>query len=135
MATMVLPSLAAATSSGHSFADWAYDVSKSVASAVIVAFGIAAAGKGIGWGPFARIQWRTILIALLIGGFFGIGPVYLFARGELSLQDAFFGAVFAVVLACLMWVDRESWLKPSTLVTSSFLDSNEARRRGHSERR
>jgi hypothetical protein len=58
---MILPFLAAAASSGgRSVAGWAYDVSKSVASAVVVAFGIAVVGKGIGWETFTRLKWAAM---------------------------------------------------------------------------
>ncbi len=50
------PSLAAVlAASDRSWADWTYDVSKSVASAAVVALLIAVIGKGVGWGFLVRV--------------------------------------------------------------------------------
>jgi hypothetical protein len=54
------PLLLAATPSDRSWADWSYDVSKSVASAAVIAFAIGVVGKGLGWGFLVRIRWRVL---------------------------------------------------------------------------
>jgi hypothetical protein len=78
----LLDAASPSATSDRSRTDWGYDVSKNVASAVVVAFLVAVVGKAIGWTLFARLRWRSFgsvlavwllmfLITYLIGG--GVG--------------------------------------------------------------
>jgi di/tricarboxylate transporter len=125
---MMLPLLAAAaSSSGRSVAGWAYDVSKSVASAIVVAFGIAVVGKGIGWETFTRLRWTALwwaaaLVAvetvLIVGGILSGVPD--------SLADVFRWFVLLAIGCSVVAVFRRGEFlepPPAAVVTSSHLES------------
>ena len=120
-----MPSLAATASSGRSFSGWAYDVSKSVASAILVAFGIAVVGKGIGWGTFTRLKWTTLLVVtplvllemlIILGAILNGVPD---STGDLISWGFLIGLGLFIVGVCR----RRHFLEPAPLVTSSHLDA------------
>jgi hypothetical protein len=125
---MILPSLAAAaTSSGRSFAGWAYDVSKSVASAIVVAFGIAVVGKSIGWGTFTRLRWRVLwgFAALVVFEMLIIAGAIL--SGVPNSPGDVFSWLFLIAVGCFIVAIflHTEFLEPPPppVVTSSHLDS------------
>jgi hypothetical protein len=124
---MILPTLAAAaSSSGRSLAGWTYDVSKSVASAIVVALGIAVVGKGIGWGTFTRLKWTTLLsvtalvlleMLLIVGAILNGKPN---SSGDLISWSFLIGVGLGII--AVVW--HQPFLEPPPpLVTSSHSDS------------
>jgi high-affinity Fe2+/Pb2+ permease len=122
---MILPSLAATASSGRSVAAWAYDVSKSVASAMLVAFGIAVVGKGIGWGTFTRLKWTTLLLVIplvLLEMLIILGAI-LNGVPDSSGDLISWGVLIGLGLSILGICRHQHFLEPAPLVTSSHANA------------
>jgi high-affinity Fe2+/Pb2+ permease len=125
---MILALLAAAaSSSGRSVAGWVYDVSKSVASAIVVAFGVAVVGKGIGWGTFTRLKWTALVwVAVLVAVEMVIIVGAILSGAPDSLADVFRWSVLLGLACGIVAVFRRvEFLEPPSppVVTSSLLES------------
>jgi hypothetical protein len=118
---MIAPLLAAAAPD-YSWADWGYDVSKTVASAIFVASSVAAVGKGIGWPALERLKWRT-----LWGPAFFAVPAVLLALVSLSenengwFQVFMVGGAIFVVIRVVFILKGDMFEPPPGDVTESYL--------------
>jgi uncharacterized membrane protein YfcA len=111
---VVLLTLLAAAPPDRSWADWGYDVSKTVASAVVVAFMIAFVGKGVGWATVERISWRTLTYysVMLVSGAVVAAALFISLSNVTALVIT---AGLGVLTLVRIYLDREKALEPPPL--------------------